>query len=204
VEALIEQLRGQWPLPDSRQLRDEVLTAYAEPSRRYHNIDHLHDVLDRLSELARHDTAFDQLPVLLAAWFHDVVYDGAPTDEQRSAEHAQRCLAGLVHPETSAEIIRLVRLTETHRPKDNDPNGSALCDADLAILAAPADRYRAYTQAVRAEYRHVAEADFRAGRAKVLRALLDKPHLFHTRHARERWEHTARSNLNQELAVLVP
>ena len=57
----------------------------------------------------------------------------------------------------------------------------ALCDADLAILAAEPQRYADYSAAVRREYAHVSDADFAVGRALVLRDLLAKPSLFQTR-----------------------
>ena len=93
-------------------------------------------------------------------------------------------------------------LTEQHRPADDDPNGCALSDADLAILAAPAERYAEYVAAVRRECAHVSDADFAAGRAAVLRDLLAKPHLFHTAHARSSWEAAARANVERELVAL--
>lgn len=195
-------LRARWPLAEGLALADDVIAAYATPSRRYHNIEHLQDVLTRIAELAHHDAGFDRLAVTLAAWFHDVVYDGRPDDEERSAAYAEGALAGLVTRQTLTEVARLVRLTATHRPDPDDENGAALCDADLAILAAPSDRYGTYTSSVRAEYSHVAEHDFRAGRARILRALLEKPRLFHTRHAQDQWELAARTNLERELAGL--
>ena len=99
-------------------------------------------------------------------------------------------------------MARLVRLTETHQPDDADPNGCALSDADLAILAAPQDRYDEYVAAVRREYAHLPDDVFDAGRAAVLGALAGKPHLFHTAYAREHWEAPARANLERELAAL--
>ena len=55
---------------------------------------------------------------------------------------------------------------------------------------------------MRAEYAHVPDDLFAAGRASVLEALLAKPHLFHTAYARSRWEAAARANVEAELAVL--
>jgi predicted metal-dependent HD superfamily phosphohydrolase len=52
---------------------------------------------------------------------------------------------------------------------------------------------------VRREYAHVADDDFRAGRAAVLGDLLAKPHLFHTAHGRAAWEAPARANVTREL-----
>ncbi len=56
---------------------------------------------------------------------------------------------------------------------------------------------------MRAEYAHVDDEDFRAGRTAVLRALLDGP-LFHTAPAREAWEARARANVQAELERLSP
>jgi predicted metal-dependent HD superfamily phosphohydrolase len=195
-------LSDRWPLPDCIGVRDELRAAYADPSRGYHDIRHLTEVLDRLDELAAHGATFDATPVLLAAWFHDAVYDGERDAEERSAAWAEDALATAAPPAVVAEVARLVRLTETHQPEDADANGCALSDADLGILAAPRDRYDEYVAAVRREYAHLEDEVFDAGRADVLRGLAAKPHLFHTAYAREKWEAAARANLDRELAAL--
>jgi predicted metal-dependent HD superfamily phosphohydrolase len=195
------RLTDRWPLAGAEAVRDELLSAYADPARGYHDTRHLSEVLGRLEELAGAGTSFERLPVELAAWFHDGVYDGGPDAEERSAAWAEDALAGLDRA-LVAEVARLVRLTETHRPADDDPNGCALSDADLAILAAPTSRYEEYVADVRREYAHVSDDDFRAGRAAILTDLLSKPHLFHTAHAREHWEPAARANVELELTRL--
>ncbi|HEX5087331.1 MAG TPA: hypothetical protein VFV89_05950 [Nocardioides sp.] len=195
-------LSDRWPLPDCTGVRDELRSAYADPSRGYHDVRHLTEVLDRLDELAAHGATFDATPVLLAAWFHDAVYDGERDAEERSAAWAEDALATAAPPAVVAEVARLVRLTETHQPDDADANGCALSDADLGILAAPRARYDEYVVAVRREYAHLEDAVFDAGRADVLRGLAAKPHLFHTAYAREKWEAAARANLDRELAAL--
>jgi len=193
-----------WPLTDaaSIDLRDELLTAYADPARGYHDGRHLAEVLARLDELNGAGATFDRASVLLAAWFHDGVYDGERDAEERSAVWAERALPGLVADEVVTEVARLVRLTETHRPEPEDTGGCALSDADLAILAADQDRYEEYAATVRVEYPHVPDDLFVIGRAAVLEDLLAKPCLFHTAYARERWEEPARANVSAELARL--
>ena len=192
-----------WPLDDAPDLRDALLAAYADPARGYHDVQHLAEVLERLEELAAAGTAYDRTPVLLAAWFHDAVYDGERDAEERSAAWAEESLPGLVDVATLTEVARLVRLTESHRPDDDDANGCALSDADLGILAAPQLRYDKYVAAVRTEYGHLPDDIFNAGRAEVLRELVAKPHLFHTAYALSRWEEPARRNVERELSVLV-
>lgn len=193
-------LADRWPLDTGTEVRDALLAAYADGTRGYHDIRHLTEVLDRLDELAAVGEDFARVPVLLAAWFHDGVYDGRPDAEERSAQWAETALpaAGL-GGSVVADVARLVRLTSHHRPADDDPDGRALSDADLAILAAGPKRYADYASAVRREYAHVADSDFRAGRAIILTDLLAKEHLFHTAHGRARWERAARANVEREL-----
>ncbi|MET8825854.1 hypothetical protein ABZX40_10060 [Streptomyces sp. NPDC004610] len=201
--AALTGARGGADGPDPLPYADDLLARWGEPWRRYHTLAHLTAVLDHLDgALAGH--AADPDAVLLAAWFHDAVYrperDG---NEERSARLAGRALAEAGVPaERAAEVARLVRLTTGHDPAADDPDGQALCDADLAILAAPPSAYAAYTAAVREEYAFVPQEDFRNGRAEVLRGLLALPALFRTPYGTEHWERTARYNINAEIDLL--
>jgi len=196
----VSDLRRFWPerLPDS--VRDKLEAAYADAGRGYHDRLHLAEVLGNVEELMSGDDP-DREAVLVAAWFHDAVYEGRDDDEERSARLAEEELGGIA-ADLAEEVARLVRLTRTHRPADDDRAGMVLCDADLAILASEEDRYAAYVRGVRSEYAHVSDADFAAGRSAVLRDLLAKPTLFHTPAARDRWEERARRNVRRELAQL--
>ncbi|MFD0315774.1 HD domain-containing protein [Streptomyces flavalbus] len=188
--------------PDPAPYADNLLARWAEPQRRYHTLAHLTAVLDHVDVLAEH--AADPDVVRLAAWFHDAVYlPDRSENEERSARLAERALPEAGVPEAkTAEVARLVRLTVTHDPAPDDPDGQVLCDADLAILAAAPSAYAAYTAAVREEYGFVPNDAFREGRAAVLRQLLALPRLFHTPYGAEHWEATARYNLTGELEML--
>ena len=197
-------VEDRWPLgAEHTELRDELLAAYADPGRGYHDVRHLTEVLDRLDELEGHGVTFDRVVVRIAAWFHDAVYDGQPGAEDRSARWAEEALASAgLSPADIAEVARLVRLTESHNAEPDDLDGAALCDADLAVLAADPDRYRAYVAGVRREYDSVPETDFRRGRAMVLRTLLRRGALFTTPYAVASWEPEARRNVTAELEAL--
>ncbi|OKJ11917.1 hypothetical protein AMK19_13970 [Kitasatospora sp. CB01950] len=186
------------PVPYARDL----LARWAEPQRRYHTTDHLRAVLDRIDELADH--ADDPDAVRLAAWFHDAVYrPDRSENEERSAALACRALreAGLPEPVVH-EVARLVRLTATHHPAPGDRNGEVLCDADLAVLGSPPDRYAAYTAAVRDEYSFVPPDAFREGRTAILHHLLALPALYRTPEAHDRYDAQARANMQRELNEL--
>ncbi|WP_457109835.1 HD domain-containing protein [Marmoricola sp. URHA0025 HA25] len=204
-----------WPLPDRLDLEEGLIAAYST-GRGYHDLRHLTEVLIRLDELGQSD----DVELVLAAWFHDAVYDGAPEAEERSARLAESELAGIGVAGIGvngigvdgigvdgigvdvAEVARLVRLTEHHDPEPGDHRGEALCDADLAILAAAPERYDEYAAGVRREYAAYSDADFRAGRLAVLQDLASREALFRTAYAREHWEPRARENLAREIGQL--
>ncbi|WUH93021.1 hypothetical protein OG900_24830 [Streptomyces sp. NBC_00433] len=188
--------------PDPAPYGRELLERWGEPQRRYHTVDHLSDVLARATELTAY--ADDPDTVALAVWFHDAVYrPDRSENEQRSADLARRALAEAgVDADRTSEVVRLVLLTVTHDPAPGDADGEVLCDADLAVLAGDPASYAAYAAAVRDEYAFVPDADFRSGRAAVLRQLLDLPHLFRTPYGQQHWERTARRNLTTELELL--
>ena len=193
-------LRAAWRdlLPGATALGADLLRRWAEPQRHYHDTEHLAEVLDALNAIAPDPPR----PVRLAVWFHDAVYEPVRDDnEERSADLAARTLAeaGLAAFEV-AEVVRLVRLTATHDPEPGDAAGELVCDADLAILGSPPERYARYAAGVRREYAHVPEAKFRAARAAILRRFLDRDRIYRTEPARARWEAAARRNLSAELA----
>jgi predicted metal-dependent HD superfamily phosphohydrolase len=187
--------------PTSRTEWAAVVAAWSEPHRRYHDLAHLAAVLGLVDALA--PAAADADAVRLAAWYHDVVYDPRSAEnEARSAGRARAGLRGLVDDERLAEVERLVLLTVEHDPAPDDANGAVLCDADLAVLASPPEAYAGYASAVRAEYGHLSDAEFTAGRIAVLERLLALPALYRLPENAERWTAPARANLGAELALL--
>ncbi len=179
----------------------DVASRYAEPTRRYHTLDHVEAVLATIDELVEREPCDERRALSLAGWLHDVIYDPtASHNEAESATYAHDRLVALGLPrELAADAARLIELTARHVVADDDPDGRILIDADLAILGAPEGVYDAYADAIRAEYAHVPEDLYRAGRAQVLAAFLDRPRLFRTDTAHDRFDATARANLRREL-----
>jgi len=187
--------------PTSRTEWAALVAAWSEPHRRYHDLAHLAAVLGLVDQLGA--AADDPDAVRLAAWYHDAVYDPTRTDnEEISAERARAGLRGLVPDERAEEVVRLVLLTAGHDPAPDDANGAVLCDADLAVLASPPQAYAAYASAVRAEYGHLSDEEFTAGRIAVLEHLTALPTLYRTPEAARRWTEPARANLAAELQLL--
>ncbi|MDQ5862390.1 MAG: DUF4031 domain-containing protein [Actinomycetota bacterium] len=195
-------LLNRWEtiMPGHDALFLDLLDRWSEDHRRYHGCTHLLAVLEAMDLLA--GPADPPRIVLLAAWFHDAVYRGvAGQDEEESARLAEERLAQAGLPAADVEeVARLVRLTSDHRPEPGDDDGALLCDADLSVLGGEPEPYARYVAAVREDYAHIGDADFAAGRAVVVRHLLELDPLFHSDRARELWLDAARRNLQGELA----
>ena len=180
----------------------DLLSRYDEPHRAYHDRRHLGEVVAGVALLAEH--ARDLSAVMVAAWWHDAVYEiGADDNEEASARLATATLAGWdADPDRVLRVGELVRATATHDAAAHDTDAQVLCDADLAILASPPHRYAVYAGDVRREYAAVPDDAFRAGRGQLLQQLLARDRIYRTPSAHERWEAAARANVEAELRDL--
>lgn len=185
------------------ELGESLLQAWEQPHRAYHHSGHLSQMLTDLDRLYTHRTqGSTPLALVLAAWFHDAVYEGAPgEDERRSEQLASASLeplvtAGLLSGDELQMVSLLVRATATHElPESADlPVGyepediQFFLDADMAILAADSARYRRYLRGVRSEYSHCDDEAFRAGRTTFLRSILGRKRIFLSEQAMQLWE----------------
>jgi predicted metal-dependent HD superfamily phosphohydrolase len=177
---------------------DELVAAYTAPGRHYHNLAHIEDCL---SALARVDnlSAVEREILVEAIWWHDVVYDATRADNE---ELSARLAEAHVHADISREVGRLIRLTRTHQVLPDDRLGAILISIDLSILGAEPARYDAYAAAIRQEFIHVRDTDYRAGRARVLGQFAARPVIFPDASFAATYDRRARENLARELASL--
>ena len=178
--------------------REELAAAYTAPGRHYHNLAHIEDCLGALARV-ENLSALDREILSAAIWWHDVVYDATRADnEELSARLAEQH----VREDIRREVGRLIRLTKTHDVQPDDRLGAILISIDLSILGAEPARYDAYAAAIRQEFIHVPERDYRAGRAKVLGQFAARPVIFPDAAFAARYDRQARENLARELASL--
>lgn len=198
------QVVGAHPTAPLDHLLEGLLARHREPHRRYHTATHVMWVLRHVDQLSAEGVApdADLAAVRLAALCHDAVYDPRRSDNEAISATLAANLAEDIgwSPARAATVHRLVLCTAAHRPNADDE--ALLIDADLAILGAMPKDYSAYVHGVRTEYAHVTDADWRIGRAAVLRQFLDEATVFHTEPMRRARESRARANLVAELAAL--
>ena len=156
--------------------REQLAAAYAAPGRHYHNLAHIEDSLAALA-CVENLSPIEREILSAAIWWH-------------------------LREDLRQEVGRLIRLTKTHDVRAGDRLGAILISIDLSILGAEPARYDAYAAAIRQEFIHVPEADYRAGRAKVLGQFAARPVIFPDTAFAARYDRHARVNLARELASL--
>ena len=177
---------------------DALVAAYTAPGRHYHNLKHIEDCLGALAGVKNLSAAEREI-LTEAIWWHDVVNDATRSDNE---ELSVRLAEQHIRPDLRREVGRLIRLTKTHQAEPDDRLGAILISIDLSILGAEPARYDAYAAAIRKEYAHVGDGDYRAGRAKVLRLFAARPFIFPDADFAAKYDRQARQNLARELASL--
>ena len=198
--------------PAPTGLQAELMAAWSEPQRHYHDQRHLRECLALWTRWREHSQRDGE--VALALWFHDAIYDPqAPvsgSNELNSAAWAARALvrAG-ADSDTAQRVHDLVMATQHGVTKEMAPaalgvslDAQRLVDIDLSILGSPAERFERYDQDVRKEYAWVPGFRYQEARAQVLQSLLDRPRLYHGEHAVALLEAQARINLAAALSRL--
>ena len=207
------ELRVAWQqhVGMSRQADDwyeSVVTRHREAHRHYHDLRHVRWVVRHVRELAadRAGGGLDDVgAVVVAAFFHDIVYDPKASDNERvSAELAAEALGELRWSgERIDRVSAMISGTAHHRVDDTTSVDTAvLYAADLGVLAADPAGYSDYVRNVRREYGHLTDAAWAHGRADILRSFLDRAAIYAPVLGLGAWELRARGNLTAELDAL--
>jgi len=178
---------------------------YNEDGRHYHTLTHLDDVFALFDSYE--DLFADPKPVMLAIFYHDVIYNTSPlkiaSNEKASAKLTQKHLkAAGVDDKVIDRVIELIHMTETHDTATDDADAQLFMDLDMSILAAPQDRYLEYTEQIQQEYKHIPAKMFKAGRLKFLDDALARPRIFLSDTFFTQHEEQARKNLQAEKQLL--
>jgi predicted metal-dependent HD superfamily phosphohydrolase len=154
-------------------------------------------------EVVRH-LASDPSAIEFAIWYHDSVYKSRNKENEEESAYTFSCATLFImreHRNLSEKVIRMILATK-HGEIPSDPDTQLLCDLDLAILGQTDEVFDKYEEDIRIEYGWVPEADFRAGRRKILQSFLDRPSIYSTVHFRDKYELAARRNLTRSIERL--
>ncbi len=184
----------------------DVAARYNDTQRAYHSLAHIQQLFVQFDQTM----AYLHNPhlIALALYYHDVIYDPMRSDnELKSAEYMVDKLKHYLSDDQRRTIYALIIMTATHQldgltDSDKCSDAAYLLDMDLSILGTPWPQYERYAQAVRQEYAHVSDIDYRVGRIAVLKKLLTHPKIYLTQYYYKRLEQQARENMAREITLL--
>ena len=187
-------------------LWQDIAIRYSETQRAYHSLQHIEQLFMQFEQIKY--VLNEPHIIALALFYHDVIY--APTradNELKSAEYAVEALRPYFSAAQCQYIYALIMMTANHKLADcsnaqKNFDAAYLLDMDLSILGASWLEYEQYAQAVRQEYAHVSNIDYRVGRTAVLKGLLAHPTLYLTDYYSTRLETQARQNIKREIKIL--
>ena len=191
-------------------LWQDIAMRYNEPQRAYHSLQHIQQLFGQFEQVK--DNLHEPNIIALALLYHDVIYEPTRSDnELKSAEYAVESLTGYLSAEQCQHIYALIMMTASHqidkwsnkvKEREEYSDAAYLLDMDLSILGSSWSEYEHYAHAVRQEYAHVSDDDYRVGRMAVLKELLAHPTLYLTDYYYERLEKQARKNIEHEITLL--
>lgn len=159
---------------------EDVLEMWDKPERYYHNIDHLAHMLSCAPDLFK--THMDKVAYMLAALYHDAVYNPRASDnEEKSAALFMDHFGPAKNDEQkllSATVIELIELTKDHTKLYDNRDGYMLKEAficaDLATLTSSDLGVLIETETkIMKEYQFVPYEMYQAGRVAILGGLRD-------------------------------
>lgn len=177
---------------------------YTQKNRAYHNLTHIDNML---KEATKFDQQIEDREVLLLAiWFHDIVYDPLSKDnELKSAEFAKRILKQTnLSEERIEKCYQQILLTVKHQPHSTAPlDDKLLIDFDLEILSRDWAEYKIYSGQVRKEYWMYPKPLFKSGRKKAMGKFLERATIYQTPFYQNEKEAKARTNIKREMEELL-
>ena len=191
-------------------LWQDIAMRYNEPQRAYHSLQHIQQLFGQFDQVK--NNLHEPHIIALALLYHDVIYEPTRSDnELKSAEYAVESLTGYLSAEQCQHIYTLIMMTASHqidkwsnkvKEREEYSDAAYLLDMDLSILGSSWSVYEHYSHAVRQEYAHVSDDDYRVGRMAVLKELQAHPTLYLTDYYYERLEKQARKNIEHEITLL--
>ncbi|KAK6188472.1 hypothetical protein SNE40_004639 [Patella caerulea] len=182
-----------------------IVERYGEHLRKYHTLQHLEDMFFYYDKWKPSLSKPDD--VLLAIYFHDIVYDPTANDnEEKSIQLFEDFISDSCPDMTEVKrsVIYLIQTTITHLTAFDEKNDDLnyFLDFDMAILGSDEKDYREYADNIRKEYKHHSDDVFNTKRIAVLENFLKRPHIFNTDSFRDLYEDKARLNITEEIKRL--
>lgn len=187
----------------SAEVYAELVSAYREPQRVYHSLEHIEKCLMLLDQVKQLTENADALA--LAIWFHDAIYvPGASDNEKLSAEwflvKTENQFDDKLRHRVYDHIMATLHCGSVSN--DSDSDSDFMVDIDLSSFGMPWPVFLADSKQVRAERPDLDDAEFYRGQACFQKALLERPRFFQSDYFYQHYEAQARKNLEKIMALI--
>ena len=142
------------------------------PNRKYHTVKHLEDVIDfieenkiKISSLVEYET------LLLAAFFHDVIYDAKKNDNEDLSISFFEHYYNHEDKNVKRNVISLIETTK-HRKIPRNPLEKLFWQADNEILTRKFYALKEYEKKIRTEFLFVPKKIYKEKRIEFLKSNL--------------------------------
>ncbi len=188
----------------------KVFAAYTEPHRKYHDINHIHYMLNVLDEIKDQIFIFkglrdkwnhpDFLAVYWAILYHDIVYNVPDPLKQNEIASAAMWVQDSGNWEYSYVVEQAILSTRTHiLPENSNIVSKVLVDIDLWALS-DEQVYLKNNELIKLE-NNANDEQWRIGRGNWLKTFLERDRIYYTEPGMNR-EAEARRILEQDLKNL--
>lgn len=201
-----EQFSARFGFPFSSSYLEFISARYGETHRRYHGKGHIVFLLNELHAARivmpeRFANPLEDAAIEFALWYHDLVYDPhSKTNEEDSAAFAVRHVSKLGFRASFAKRVHFFILETKHVAAPSDPSAQVVVDLDLVPLGIAPAAFDQNSAEIREEYAFVPEEDFQKGRNRILQSFLERPAIYSTPYAGNKYEWQARQNLQRVIA----
>ena len=177
-----------------------LVPGYTASHIHFHNMTHAYNVLKAAMEFSVL-SGVNKTCLKLGAVFHDVGYvPGSDDNEYVSSLEFEKFAEKIGMPRPITHLIKKLIMATTHKEKYLSWIEEEMCDADLKELAT--DRYKSNSVLIRKEFSYLTDEEWRQGRMKFLKEMLDKPNVFRTEQFVKAYEQKAQANLKAEYQYL--
>jgi len=176
----------------------ELQRRYAEPHRHAHRWPRVTAMLAEAEEVAQ--AVAERSAFVLAVLFHRAVFDRRiGNGGEQSGKLMRQMLAGAPERLLARAEALIMAVQRRELPETADPSlrgdAALLLDMDHAVLGAPSADFAVYEAGCRAEYAHLGDDAYAAGRCAELRLLLWRERIFLTDRYYLEYERRARRNI---------
>jgi pantetheine-phosphate adenylyltransferase len=152
-----------------------ILDIWNESHRKFHNLDHLSDLVGQINE-SHSEGVLDEKQtekLLITAMFHDIVYE---PDRQDNEERSAEFLMNLCEDKSNKDILEIRdAILDTKHHLSASPLAETFNRFDMNVIERDFDHLMKWEEGISAEYvPFYGEEMYKEGRLKFLESLLDK------------------------------